>query len=137
MNEITINLSNQDRETLSKILKALEGMQNCQQCSQISSAYAQELKEIHSTPEAVKAPYLPIPKEFCSDGPVEAIPTAEAPEPEEKPIKKEDVQKKVVELSAAGKKGEVKIIVNAYAERVSDIPDDKLAEVYRKLIELV
>lgn len=49
---------------------------------------------------------------------------------------KEDVQQKVVNLAAAGKKAEVKEIVNAYAERVSAIPEDKLDEVMEKLIAL-
>ena len=124
MNTITINLSDYDRETLSKILAALEGMQNCQKCSQISSAYAQELKEIHSAPKAEEHPVAePFP--------------VEEPKAEEPTVKKEDVQKKVVELSAAGHKGKVKTIITAYAECVSDIPEDKLAEVYGKLVALV
>lgn len=49
---------------------------------------------------------------------------------------REDVQRKVVELCAAGKKPEVKEIVNAYAERVGNIPEAKLDEVMGKLIAL-
>lgn len=63
------------------------------------------------------------------------LPTPE-PEPEPEPaqtVDKADVQKKVVELSAAGKKAEVRDIVKSYAERVSAIPEDKLAEVMAKL----
>lgn len=63
-------------------------------------------------------------------------PTAPAePEPEQTAgkVDKADVQKKVVELSAAGKKAEVRDIVKSYAERVSAIPEDKLAEVMAKL----
>jgi hypothetical protein len=48
----------------------------------------------------------------------------------------EDVQRKVVELSAAGKKVEVREIVTAYATRVSEVPADKLDEVMAKLIAL-
>lgn len=47
-----------------------------------------------------------------------------------------DVQKKVVELSAAGKKDEVKAIIHGYAERVSAIPEEQLPEVMEKLMEL-
>lgn len=54
----------------------------------------------------------------------------------EQKYSKEDVQQKVVNLAAAGKKAEVKEIVNAYAERVSAIPEDKLDEVMSKLIAL-
>lgn len=63
-------------------------------------------------------------------------PTAQAePEPEQTAgkVDKAEVQKKVVELSAAGKKAEVRDIVKSYAERVSAIPEDKLAEVMAKL----
>lgn len=133
MNTITIELSTKDRETLSKILAALEGVKTCQQCSQISNAYAQELKQIHSEPKAEEHPVTePFPAEETKD---EAHKDGE--EQQKKPIKKEDVQKKVVELSAAGHKGKVKTIVTAYAECVSDIPEGKLAEVYDKLIKLV
>lgn len=131
MNTIEFRLSDYDRETLSKILKALEGMQNCQQCSQISNAYAQELKEAHSAP---KAEEHPVSEPFPVGEPEAEEPTVKKEEPT---VKREDVQKKVVELSAAGHKGAVRTIINAYAERVSDIPEDKLAEVYDKLIKLV
>lgn len=122
MNTITFNLADQDRETLSKILAALERMTNCQQCARMAGAYAQSITEQR---EAVQA-----------DHPVSDPFPAEVPK-QEKPIKREDIQRKVVELSAAGRKGTVKNIITAYADCISDIPEDKLAEVYRKLIDLV
>lgn len=51
-------------------------------------------------------------------------------------VKLADVQKKVVDLSTSGKKDAVKAVVQAYAPRVSAIPEDKLAEVLAKLNEL-
>lgn len=47
-----------------------------------------------------------------------------------------EVQRKVVELSAAGHKEKVRDIVKSYAERVSAIPEDKLAEVMSRLTAL-
>ena len=44
-----------------------------------------------------------------------------------------DIQKRVVELAAAGKKAQVREIVKSYAERVSEIPEEKLAEVLGRL----
>jgi len=41
-----------------------------------------------------------------------------------------DIQKKVVELSAAGMRSQVREVVKTYAERVSLIPEEKLSEVY-------
>ena len=59
-------------------------------------------------------------------------------EPQEpaKTVKLSDIQQKVVALSAAGKKAEVREIVKEYAERVSGIPADKLSEVWDKLTAL-
>lgn len=63
----------------------------------------------------------------------------EAPEPPrlETPLYKlEDIQQKVVALSASGKKAEVREIVKSYAEKVSAIPADKFSEVMNRLAGL-
>ena len=59
-----------------------------------------------------------------------------APQEPAKTVKLSDIQQKVVALSAAGKKAEVREIVKAYAEKVSGIPADKLSEVWDKLTAL-
>lgn len=59
-----------------------------------------------------------------------------APAPEKPAVKLADVQKKVVDLSTAGQKDAVKAVIQAYAPRVSAIPEDKLAEVLEKLTAL-
>lgn len=59
----------------------------------------------------------------------------EAPTPEPAHTKAE-LQQKVVNLVAAGKKAEVKEIVKQYAPKVSDIPDDKVDEVWALLSKL-
>ena len=62
---------------------------------------------------------------------------APATEPEPEPeVKQSDIQKKVVSLSAAGKKDQVRTIITSYAVRVSDIPEDKYSEVWTKLTAL-
>lgn len=64
----------------------------------------------------------------------EKAPWAEAePAPE---VKLADIQRKVVDLSTAGKKDAVKAIIQAYAPKVSAIPEDKLPEVWAKLTKL-
>lgn len=60
----------------------------------------------------------------------------EAPKQEAPRYKLEDIQQKVVALSASGKKAEVREIVKSYAEKVSAIPADKFGEVMAKLIGL-
>lgn len=107
MNTITIELCAEDRARLDAILEALT----------------------QSKPEAPKAE----PEHPVSDPFPEAPTKAEEPKPEAPKVKMEDVQQKVVALSAAGKKAEVRAIVTAYAERVSAVPEDKLAEVLEKL----
>ena len=119
MNTITIELCAEDRARLDKILEALTG------------ANKVEAKPEHPV-------ITPFP-----EAPVVAEPVAEPEQPqEEKPVIVEmpvtvaEVQQKVVALSAAGKKTEVRTIVKAYADKVSAIPEDKLAEVWMKLSEL-
>lgn len=51
-------------------------------------------------------------------------------------VKQSDIQQKVVSLSAAGKKEQVREIIKAYADRVSAIPEDKFGEVWAKLTAL-
>lgn len=139
MNTITINLCDQDRELLSNILEALKSQSNCTQCAQISSAYAQELKELHSEP---KAEDHPVSEPF----PVEPTVTEEAPEPaeepepvaevvmtEEEPITHAELLSLVRELSKTKHFSTARDIVKSYADCVSDIPEDKLAEAYFKL----
>lgn len=46
------------------------------------------------------------------------------------------LQKMAIELSAQGRKVEVRDIVKAYAEKISELPEDKLEEVMSRLEEL-
>lgn len=46
---------------------------------------------------------------------------------------KEELQQKVVGLVSKGKKEEVKEIIKGYAAKVSEIPEDKVDEVWAKL----
>lgn len=81
-----------------------------------------------------------------AEAPVNDSPAPEAPEqPEpaaaEEPVKtvtKEELQALVQELAApgTGKRDAVKAIVQQYAKKVSDIPEDKRAEVMQQLIDL-
>lgn len=45
----------------------------------------------------------------------------------------EEIRRLVVTLSAKGKKGEAREVVQTYAKTVSDLPADKYAEVWTKL----
>ena len=107
---LTINLSADDRARLDKIIELLE------------------------------KPALPrtAPEIVQRSKPAEPAPTPieEAPK-EEVEITPEQIQQKVIQLCATGtKKDKTREIVNAYAPKVSAIPEDKRAEVWEKLLTL-
>lgn len=131
MNTITIELCAEDRERLDRIYEALtqrqtdlEYVMNKKFDHLGSLLENMELNAMEAAPAAVLEVVKPEPEE------------APAEKPEAPKVKVEDVQQKVVALSAAGKKAEVRDIVKAYADKVSAIPEDKLAEVMQKLSAL-
>lgn len=145
MNKITIELCAEDRARIDAVIAALENRPNCEGCvkaafemteraqakAKTTKVEANEDTPTTTTTEA-EAP-AETPAEYPIDEPPFDIPEPDAPEPDAPKVDRADVQRMVVELSAAGKKSEVKEIVMAYAERVSAIPEDKLAEVFAKL----
>lgn len=159
MNEIIIRLADEDRARLDRLTEALEkNTHNCAGCVQsaikmVQAAPAEQVEEKDTaTPEAVQEPKNEPAKATEADAhPVEGVavfdaPAAENPAPvtEEKPedvkpavtVKMSDIQQKVVALSAAGKKAEVKAIVTAYAERVTGLPEHCWGEVFAQLTAL-
>lgn len=128
MNVITIELCAEDRARLDAILGALQAGPNCESC--VKSAI--DFVENHQVPGQQAIPEVP-----ASDEVPETPEPAPAPQPEVAKVDRSDIQKKVVELSQAGKKEAVKAIVTAYNNtKVSDIPEDKLSEVLEKLTAL-
>lgn len=120
MNAIPIELCQEDRARIDKVIEllTLSTGQRCQGC-------ADAVQEAFTATK---------PIEFTKDTPEEEKPVEPAQEPETAPqVTKADIQQKVIQLSAAGKKAQVREIVTAVANKVSDIPEDKLAEVWAKL----
>lgn len=120
--KITIELAEDDRARLDKIADLLAKLSN-------ADGYTTTFDDspFPATVEKTE-PTEPVKEE----APFEADePKAEAPA-----YKLEDVQQKVVQLSATGKKAEARDIVKAYAEKVSAIPADKFGEVMSKLSAL-
>jgi hypothetical protein len=118
---------------LDRIIELLETAPHCADCAKDVAQDA-----VSSTAAALRQ----AAQERTEDGgevntpSEEETPTAATEANDAPPVKREDVQKKVVELSAAGKKDAVKAVVTAYAKNVSGIPEDKLAEVLDKLTAL-
>lgn len=105
---LTINLSADDRARLDKIIELLG-----------------QPAPPHTAPDIVQRskPAEPAP-----------TPIEEAPKEE---ITPEQIQQKVIQLCATGtKKDKTREIINAYAPKVSAIPEDKRAEVWEKLLAL-
>jgi hypothetical protein len=124
MNTIIFQLCQEDRDRLDRIIAGLE--RGVPEGKRIE-AHQPEPAEVEGQMSMEDIP-LTTPEEK----PAEAQETAK----EEPAVSKADIQKKVVTLSAAGKKVEVKKIVTEYATKVSDIPEEKLAEVWQKLTAL-
>lgn len=132
-NNITIELCAEDRARLDKLIEAFEKAtpHNCE-----SSA-----KTVATTEECPgQLELTPVEEEPTqAEEPIKEEPTTEAePVKEEVPtVTRAMVQQKVVSLAAIPtKKAAVRDIVNSYAAKVSDIPEDKLAEAYTRLTSL-
>lgn len=145
MNTITIELCAEDRARLNKILAALEGRPNCTTCAQqiidyVSGAtghteygFKADGVEYATDTEAAEAKMADIPEPYTEPTPFEEPAPAE---PVDFGKLRDDVRQKVVELSANGKKAQVRDIIKAYAANVTTLPDDKLSEVMAKLTAL-
>ena len=117
MNTITIALCQEDRVRLDKIIEALE---------------QSRVMPVNETIPEVEAPneVQEVMEAFKEEA------TSEPVEEPAKGVTLADIQKKVVELSVAGKKEEVRDIITKYANRVSAIPAEKTAEIWNQLIGL-
>jgi predicted transcriptional regulator len=157
-NTITIELCAEDRARLDRLAEALE-RKACEKCvnsalEMINTAKHPETDPIQqklaetlakaSTPtekpteatEAPKAETAPIGHPADEDLPWEAATPATKADPT---VTQEQLQQKVMQLAAANNgtlKAKVREIVNAYAKKVSDVPEDKRAEVWTKLTAL-
>lgn len=135
-NTITIELCAEDRArldhinvNLTKLIMRVMGNQ-APDMGEVLQKAAPELAEKLAAQHPVADPFKELPK-------AEPVPfEQEAPKQEAPQYKLEDIQQKVVALSASGKKAEVREIVKSYAEKVSAIPADKFGEVMAKLIGL-
>lgn len=135
-NTITIELCAEDRARLDHINVSLTELimrvmgNQAPDMGEVLQKAAPELAEKLAAQHPVADPFKELPK-------AEPVPfEQEAPKQEAPQYKLEDIQQKVVALSASGKKAEVREIVKSYAEKVSAIPADKFGEVMAKLIGL-
>ena len=136
MNTITIELCPEDRGRLDALITELRVSSDTLELIRLALTNA-------GTPFPAVAAEQPEPEAeeipgqmSIDDGPAHAEESTEEVQPQVYKVSLADIQKKVVGLSTKGKKDAVKAIVQAYAPKVSAIPEDKLEEVVAKLVEL-
>lgn len=124
MNTITIELCQEDRQRLDKIITLL-GQSASEQKTQPAPQVVEDLPlegAAHLEPVADPTPEAPAPD----------------PAPEVKAISLAEFQKAVTIVAAKGtkQKAAAKAIVNKYAPSVSEVPEDKRAEVMAELANI-
>lgn len=125
-NNITIELCAEDRARLDRLAEALERQASIH-------TNLKPNNETESVPETT--PTEP-PQESLEE--TEAIPPIDepAPVPTAPMVDRTELRAKVIELSAKGLKEQTRDIVRSYAQTVTAVPDDKIAECYAQLVAL-
>lgn len=132
-NTITIELCAEDRERLDKLTAALEKRVNQETTITLDPIQQRQAVETTETPtmaeDETPAPTTPPP--------AEETPTEAENEPQKPTITKEQIKQKVNQLCASSAdKMMVREIIFTYARSISDLPEDKLGEVWDKLTAL-
>ena len=138
-NFITIELCAEDRARLDRLAEALErrACDNCETTAVECNPTNPETKT-ESVPEAPKT----ITEEKTPEvHPPNEVEEAAAAEPVEEPaplptVGRAELRAKVIELSAKGLKDQTRDIIRSFAQTVTSVPEDKLAECYALLIAL-
>ena len=105
-NTITIQLCAEDRARLDRLAAAMEKHAGDILMKDIEEPETEETAETTAAPEQARS------------------------------IDRAELRAKVIELSAKGLKEQTRDIVREYAQTVTAVPDDKLAECYDKLMAL-
>lgn len=154
---ITVNLSEEDRARLDKIIDLLgqhapatiatPTAEDDALRKKLEQAVA-SVKPAEADPRQITIDDLPLTDAetaqeateapTATDTPAEVeAPATEAPAPQETAkVTLADLQGKVIALVQAGKKAEVRTICTAYAQQVTQIPEEKWSEVMTKLTAL-
>lgn len=124
--EIKLNLSDEDRARLDKLTEALTQASGVAKTNIVCHQHGDNNQHIDNvgTVNIGNAPKKPEPPKPA------AVPETPKQEPE---VTAAEIQAEVVKLISANKKAEVKDIIKKYAARVSDIPEDKRADVLSEL----
>ena len=146
-NTITIELCAEDRARLDRIADRLEAQialtQYMMDNGEPQPAKAAEPDELTAKLQAIVDGAKTEPKAEEEQTPTITPPTEETPtesEPtatvDEITVTRADLGTKVRELMTSGYKEQVKEIVKSYAPTVPGVPEDKVAECYKRLVAL-
>lgn len=129
MNEIkiTTELCAEDRARLDKLLEALCSLPNAIELAGTPLPVTVEPVEHKDFVE------IPEPAEENEAEDTDQAPVAEVAKPQHT---KDELSQMVASLVSEGKKEKVKAIIRVYAAKVSQIPDDKVDEVFNQLSQL-
>lgn len=146
-NTIALSFCAEDRARLDRLAEALEALQpptvTFTPPSDIPEVDLDQVQQKLAETLAKASDPIETPKNAADEA--EALTPPSIQPEEEKPTQEESeaptvtleqIQQKVVQLAAAdsgAKKVKVREIVNAYAKKVSDLPEDKWTEVWEKL----
>ena len=159
-NNITIELCAEDRARLDRLAEALE-RKACDKCVATAMEFAKlrmdpkpeqklETDPVHQklaetlakATDHVEAPKNAVEEAETSTQtstpPEEEKPTVEEPAtaPTAPTVDRAELKAKVIQLCAKGLKEQTRDIVRAYAQTVTEVPEDKVAECYMKLVAL-
>lgn len=134
MNQITINLSPEDRALLSRIADLLEGASPLT----ASTADPEPAPEKAQAPADMEGYTMGVPTTQAGPEPAPAVVEAPAPAPAPAPVSLAEFQKAITQrcVESAEVKASVKALINQYAGSVSAVPEDKRAEVLAKLAQI-
>lgn len=128
MNIIEIKLCAEDRARLDRLAAALENARTPILIEE-TIAEPEDYKNPEATPEAPQNEDE-APEEQTTQ-PLKETPKTTAPV-----VSLEDIRGKYMSLAATPKREQARAVIKAYAEKISDIPEDKLAEVLEQLTAL-
>lgn len=128
-NSITIELCAEDRARLDAILEALQkAAPRCDNCVRLMK----DLCTSEGTPENdTQEPEAAEPEQTQPENETPTEPKAEAPE-----VTVEDLRSKYMALATTPKKEQARMLIKLYADKISDVPEDKRAELLEKLTAL-
>lgn len=142
-NNITIELCTEDRARIDKLIAALE-LRTTQVNDIVSKGclYASE-EEIQNAYHGAESKAEQAEDTQAEQTPTQttddatAASTAATEHGAERPqVSVEDIRSKYMSLATTPKKEDARQLIKQYADKITDIPEDKMAEVLKKLTEL-